>query len=169
MFKLPVHTWILNAAAVLAHRHGAVTAQAQQAQCSRQTVYQHARKVEEQLAARHDEDADLAALRAENEQLKQALAEQQRTARDLVRCDAAKLRQLATTAFAMGLSYRQIEDFLGSLLGPEKAPDHATVARWVADDAERAGRLLDVLDAACAPHVQTLALDEIFVGGDRPW
>ena len=44
MFKLPVRTWILNAAAVFSGRHGAVTRQAEQAGCSRQTVYQHAQQ-----------------------------------------------------------------------------------------------------------------------------
>ena len=38
MFKLPIRTWILNAAAVFSGRHGAVTRQAEQAGCSRQTV-----------------------------------------------------------------------------------------------------------------------------------
>ena len=49
MFKLPIRTWILNAAAVLSDRHGAVTRQAEQAGCSRQTVYQHAEKLEQRL------------------------------------------------------------------------------------------------------------------------
>ena len=47
MFKLPIRTWILNAAAVFSGPHGAVTRQAEQSGCSRQTVYQHARKVEQ--------------------------------------------------------------------------------------------------------------------------
>ena len=37
MFKLPVRTWILNAAA--SGRHGAVSRQADQAGCSRQTAF----------------------------------------------------------------------------------------------------------------------------------
>ena len=51
MFKLPVRTWILNAAAVFSGHHGAVTRQAEQAGCSRQTVYQHAHKLEQRLGA----------------------------------------------------------------------------------------------------------------------
>ena len=50
MFKLPIRTWILNAAAVFSGQHGAVTRQAEQAGCSRQTVYSHARKLEQRLA-----------------------------------------------------------------------------------------------------------------------
>jgi hypothetical protein len=49
MFKLPVRTWILNAAAVLSGQHGAVTRQAEQSRCSRETVYEHAVKVRQRL------------------------------------------------------------------------------------------------------------------------
>ena len=49
MFNLPIRTWILNAAAVFSGQHGAVTRQAEQAGCSRQTVYQHALKLEQRL------------------------------------------------------------------------------------------------------------------------
>ena len=72
------------------------------------------------------------------------------------------------TAFAMGISTRQIEDLLRVILGDD-APDHSTVGRWVKDEAERAEPVLEALDAAAAPRVQTLALDEIFFGGGRPW
>ena len=50
MFKLPVRTWVRNAAAVFSGQYGSVTGQAQDSQCSRETVYEHARKVEERLA-----------------------------------------------------------------------------------------------------------------------
>jgi hypothetical protein len=36
------------------------------------------------------------------------IADRERKAEDLIRCDKAKQRQLATTAFAMGLSLRQM-------------------------------------------------------------
>jgi hypothetical protein len=39
----------------------------------------------------------------------------------------------------------------------------------VADAADQAQPVLETLDAACIPRVQTLAVDEIFFGGDRPW
>ena len=68
----------------------------------------------------------------------------------------------------MGISTRQIEDLLRVLLG-EDGPDHSTIARWVADAAEKAKPVLQALDAACIPEVRTLAVDEIFFGGDRPW
>src|SRR5271166_6196519 len=50
MFKLPVRTWVRNAAAVFSGQYGFVTGQAQDSQCSRETVYEHARKVEERQA-----------------------------------------------------------------------------------------------------------------------
>jgi hypothetical protein len=169
MFKLPVRTWILNAAAVLSGRQGAVTRQAQDAECSRETVYQHARKVEQRLAGEPDADTALAELRAANQRLRQRLADHERQAQDLIRCDKAKQRQLATTAFAMGLSLRQIEELLGLLVPETKAPDHSTLGHWVEAEARHATAVLAPLDAACAPRVQTLCLDEIFFGGDPPW
>jgi hypothetical protein len=168
MFQLPVCTWILNAAAVFSGRHGAVTQQAKQAGCSRETVYEHARKVEQRLA---DEPAAgvVAELRAENQRLHEEIAELKREAEGQGRIDQAQQRQLVTTAFAMGVSLRQVEDLLGVLLSPEEVPDHSTLGRWVQAEADRAGEVLKALDPACASRVQTLAVDEIFFGGDRPW
>ncbi|MBV8557180.1 MAG: hypothetical protein JO116_16575, partial [Planctomycetaceae bacterium] len=53
MLKIPVATWITNAAACLCGRYGEVTAQAQHAACSRQTAYDHARKVQTAVEAEH--------------------------------------------------------------------------------------------------------------------
>ena len=168
MFKLSVRTWIRNAAAVLSGQHGDVTRQAEQAECSRETVYQHARKVERRLAAAPDADA-AAELREENQRLRDEIAGLRREADGRVRCDKAMQRRLATTAFAMGVSLRQVEDLLGVLLPAAEVPDHSTLGHWVQAEAQRAGVVLQALDRACAPHVRTLALDEIFFGGDRPW
>ena len=165
MFKLPVPTWILNAAAVLSGRHGAVTRQAEQSQCSRETVYEHAIKIRQRLEAGPDDAA--VELRAENQRLREEVAGLMREAEDLVRCGKAEQRQLATTAFAMGISLRQVEDLLGVLLPAENVPDHSTMGHWVQAEAKRAGAVLQALDAASAPRVGTLALDEIFLGGGR--
>src|SRR4051812_41198428 len=75
---LPVRTWILNAAAALSGHHGAVTLQAQDSGCSRETVYQHSRKLEQRLAAEPGTEAALAELRAEARQLRQRIAELKR-------------------------------------------------------------------------------------------
>ena len=103
-----------------------------------------------------------ARLCAERDELK-------RQAEGRVLIDKDKQKELATTAFAMGSSLRQIEDLLGVLLPADEVPDHSTLGHWVQAEATRAGAVLAALDPACADRVGTLALDEIFFGGDRPW
>jgi len=152
MITLSLRTLVRNAAAVFSGCYGAVTRQAEQAGCSRQTVYDHARRVEQRL---------------------QPAAPASPPAEVPVPAPAAVLdgptrRRLAVTAFAMGISTRQIEDLFRVIL-PDDGPDHATIGRWVADAAEKARPVLEALDVACIPRVQTLAVDEIFFGGDRPW
>jgi hypothetical protein len=152
MNTLSLRTWVRNAAAVFSGRYGAVTRRAEQAGCSRQTVYDHARQVEQRL---------------------QPAAPASPPAEVPVPAPAAVLdgptrRRLAVTAFAMGISTRQIEDLFRVIL-PDDGPDHATIGRWVADEAQKAKPVLEALDAACIPRVRTLAADEIFFGGDRPW
>ena len=68
-------------------------------------------------------------------------------------------RRLAVTAFAMGISTRQIEDLFRVAL-VDDGPDHATLGRWTANEAERGWPIPEALDAACNPRVQTLAVDE---------
>lgn len=168
MLKLPVRTWILNAAAALSGQHGAVTRQAEQSGCSREAVYEHADKVQQRLADEPDRDLP-AELRAENQRLHQAIAELRRETQRRVLLDKDKQRQFATVACAMGVSLRQVEDLLGVLLASNQVPDHSTLGRWVANEAERAGEILKVLDPACVDRVETLAIDELFFGGGRPW
>jgi hypothetical protein len=129
-----------------------VTRRAEQAGCSRQTIYDHARQIERRL-----QPATPASPPAEVPAPTPAPT-----------LDEPARRCLAVTAFAMGISTRQIEDLLRVLLG-EDGPDHSTIGRWVADAAQKAKPVLQALDAACIPEVRTLAVDEIFFGGDRPW
>ena len=167
MNTLPLRTWVRNAAAVFSGAYGAVTARADQAGCSRQTVYQHARELERRLDPATLE-RDRSALLAENQRLRDQLAAMTRRAEQSIPCDKAKLRQVATVAFAAGVSLRQVEDTLKALLPAGLAPDHSTIGRWVAAGAEKAKAVLAPIDAACASRVEALALDEIFFGGDRP-
>jgi hypothetical protein len=152
MTTLSLRTWVRNAAAVFSGGYGAVTRQAEQAGCSRQTVYDHARQVEQRLqpAIPVCPPAEIPVLTP------------------VAVLDGPARRRLAVTAFAMGISTRQIDDLFRVILGDE-GPDHATIGRWVADEARKAKPILEALDAACAPRVQTLAVDEIFFGGDRLW
>src|SRR3954467_12543676 len=144
MFKLPPFSWVGNAAAALCGNHGDVTKAAQQAGCSRQTVYDHAYKVEKAVA-----DAQLpgpccelllgevALLRQENQELWDAYLEAIDFPQD-------KQRRFTTTASAMGLSLSQVLALLAILLPPSRLPSRATLGRWVNHWARRAGRLLPV-------------------------
>ncbi len=152
MHTLSLRTWVRNAAAVFSGCYGAVTRQAEQAGCSRQTVYDHARRIEQRL-----QPAALASPPTEVP-----------VPTPVAVLDGPTRRRLAVTAFAMGISTRQIEDLFRVIL-PDDGPDHATIGRWVADEAKKAKPVLEALDVACIPRVQTLAVDEIFFGGDRPW
>jgi hypothetical protein len=49
MDTLSLRTWVRNAAAVFSGVYGSITRWAEQAGCSRQTVYDHARRVEQRL------------------------------------------------------------------------------------------------------------------------
>src|SRR4051794_26491527 len=149
MTTLSLRTWVCNAAAVFAGRYGAVTRQARQAGCSRQTVYEQARRIEQRLGptspASPAPDVPIPAPAPAPAAV----------------LDMPTRRRLAVTAFAMGVSSRQIEDLFRVILADD-GPDHSTIARWVAEQAEKARAVLKPLDAACVPLVRTLALDEIF-------
>jgi hypothetical protein len=162
MRKLSVLTWIANAAAVLCGRHGAVTAQAREAGCSRQAAYEQAGRVEEAVEAVHagepsraDLLAKVAQLREENRQLWQALEQ-------AVDFPEAKQRQFAGLATAAGLSLNQVCALLAVLLPGARGPSRAAVGRWVQAAGRQAGRVLAVLDEACAGLTRQLCLDEIF-------
>jgi hypothetical protein len=156
MTTLSLRTWVRNAAAVFAGCYGAVTRQAEQAGCSRQTVYDHARWVEQRLQSAAPARPPAAAP-IPPAPIPPAVA-----------LDESTRRRLAVTAFAMGISTRQIEDLFRVILADD-APDHSTIGRWAAEEAEKARPALEALDAASASRIQTLALDEIFFGGGRLW
>ena len=153
MVTLTIRTLIRNAAAVFEGGYGAVTRRATQAGCSRQTVYEHARRVERHFEPAVDESPTVTP--TPTAPAPSALL------------DEPARRRFAVTAFAMGISTRQIED-LFDLLIPGLGPDHTTIARWVKAEAEKTKAVLKPLDDACADQVTALALDEIFFGGDRP-
>jgi hypothetical protein len=152
MTTLSLRTLVCNAAAVFSGCYGEVTRRAELAGCSRQTVYDHARQVEQRLQT----------------PVPASPPAEVPIPPPAVFLDQSTRRRLAVTAFAMGLSTRQIEDLFRVIL-PDDGPDHSTIGRWVADEAAKAKPILKALDAACVPLVRTLAVDEIFLGGDRPW
>ena len=162
MLKLAMPAWIRNAAAALCGRHGAVTQRAEEAECSRQTVYEHARRLVQEMTEGDQErtalQAEVARLRAERDALQQQVQQS-------VPIGPAQLERFAVTSQAMGVSLRQAEELLETLLPAERVPDHATLGRWSEAAGRRAGEVLAVLDPLGAPAVQTLCVDEIFFGG----
>src|SRR4051812_31297561 len=99
MIKLPIRTWILNAAAVISGRYGSVSQRADQSQCSRQAVYQHARKLQQRPPDEPQPDVVIARLRLENQQLRPAIAEPLDHAERRVLLDRATLQRFTTIAF----------------------------------------------------------------------
>jgi hypothetical protein len=160
--RLSVLAWIGNAAARLFGNHGDVAQQAQTANCSRQTVYDHADKVQRAVAdaqrpgpSRENLLQELGQLKDENRQLWEALE-------NSFECPKAKRQQFAVTAAAMGLSSQQTLVLLTILLRVCLVPGRSTLARWVQQGARKAGRILEVLDAVARPLVLCLCVDEIF-------
>src|SRR3954447_2794032 len=82
MLKIPFVTWIANAATALTGSYGDVTRQAEVADWSRQTIYEHAQKVQAAVEGAHDGGPTRAELierdqrlRHENAQLSDWLAQ----------------------------------------------------------------------------------------------
>jgi hypothetical protein len=159
MIKLPIRAWIRNAASVFCGRHGAVSEQAEVEGCSRQTVYDHAAKVEERLTER---DREIAEQRAEVSRLKTERDELQKRLQGSTVIDNEVLRRFAIVGQAMGISLRQCEELLGTLLPKERIPDHATMGRWTQAAGKQAEKVLAALDPLCAKAVETACVDEIF-------
>ena len=70
MLKMPIATWIANAAACLNGTYGHVTHQADRVDCSRQTVYDHASKVQAAVVAEHQGGPTRAELVEQNQHLR---------------------------------------------------------------------------------------------------
>ena len=112
MARLPIVSWIGNAAAVLVGGWGDVSRQAQAVGCSRQTAYDHAEKVE--AAVR-----DAAGGGPLREQLQQQLRQQaaelvvlKKKLEDATEFPEQEQQRFAATATAMGLSYAQARELL---------------------------------------------------------
>lgn len=167
MLKIPVATWIANAAACLCGRYGDVTAQAQHAGCSRQTAYDHAQKVHAAVEAEHADGPPrqqlldrVQALRHENAQL-WAWLEQ------TIDFPETKRQEFTVTAAAMGLSLNQIGVLLAIILGAVARPSRSALHRIVQAAGRRAGQVLKALDQQCRTLILIGCLDETFFHG-RP-
>lgn len=167
MLKIPFVTWIANAAAALTGNYGDVTLQAEVADCSRQTIYDHAHKVQTAVEDAHDGGPTRAQLIAENQRLAQENTQLWDWLAQTIEFPADQQREFSVTATAMGLSLNQVLALLDLLLGKKAGPGRSTLHRWITSAAGVAGRVLKVLDARCQALVLVGCLDEIFFHG-RP-
>jgi hypothetical protein len=162
MFKIPLAVWIANAAARLAGSYGDVTRQAEAADCSRQTVSDHAQKVRAAVAAEHSGGPTRDELIQENSDLRQENARLWEWLAQTVEFPPDKPHEFTVTATAMGLSLNQILVLLALILGAQARPGRTTLHRWIKAAGIAAGRVLKHLDARCQAWVLVGCLDEIF-------
>ena len=162
MCKVTFRGWIANAAARFSGSRGSVTKQAQQANCSRQTVYDHAQKVEAAVEAQHGGGPTYEELIRQNAALRRELAQVWEWLFQTIDFPLVKQQAFAVTALAMGLSHNQIVVLLMILLGAKACPSRTTVHRWIQAAGKAAGVVLKRLDGYCKGLVLIGCLDEIF-------
>jgi hypothetical protein len=167
MSILPLTLWIRNAAAALCDSFGAVSQQARLADCSRQTVYDHAHKVQTALELQQSGCPHCQQLRQDNQQLRRALQDAQQRLEHTIDCGPQRQAQLAVLLCALGVSINQILQVLLLLLGKIRCPSRATIGRWLRQAERVSGRVLALLDRRTQPAARLLAPDEIFFHG-RP-
>ena len=167
MLKIPFVTWVANAAAVLSGTYGDVTLRAEVADWSRQTIYDHAHKVQAAVEDAHDGGPTRASLIAENQRLARENAQLWDWLARTIEFPTDKQREFSVTATAMGLSLNQVLALLDLILGRQAGLGRSTLHRWIKLAGSAAGRVLKHLDARCRALVLVGCLDEIFFHG-RP-
>src|SRR3954453_21573800 len=167
MIKIPLASWIANAAVGLTGLYGGSPRQAQVADCSRQTIYDHAHKVQAAVVDAHDGGPARATLIAQIHQLRLENAQLWDWLAQTIEFPASKQHEFSVTAAAMGLSLNQVLVLLALILGRQACPSRSTLQRWIQPAAVAAGRVLKLLDARCRALVLGGCIDEIFFHG-RP-
>src|SRR3954470_9736637 len=167
MLKIPLVTWIANAAVGLSGLYGDVTRQARLADCSRQTIYDHAHKVQAAVVDARDGGPTRGALIPENQRLARENAQLWRWLEEAIEFPASKQHEFVAIAAAMGLSLNQVLALLSLILGQQACPGRSTLHRWIQLAGLAAGQVLKLLDARCRALVLVGCLDEIFFHG-RP-
>jgi hypothetical protein len=162
MFKIPIAVWITNAAARVAGVYGDITHQAEAADCSRQTVYDHAQKVQAAIEAEHSGGPTRAELLERNQRLGRENAQLWGWLAQTIEFPKDQQRQFTVTALAMGLSLNQVRALLALILGAKACPGRSTLHRWVKAAGRAAGRVVKHLDERCQALVLVGCLDEIF-------
>src|SRR3954469_13177996 len=162
MLKIPFATWIANAAAGLTGIYGDVTRQAEVADCSRQTIYDHAQKVQDAVEDAHDGGPTRAALIAQDQHRRHENAQLWDWLAATIEFPPSRQREFSVTACAMGLSLNQVRVLLALILGEQARPGRSTLQRWIKAAGQAAGQVLKRLDARCKALVLVGCLDEIF-------
>ena len=163
MARLPIASWIGNAAAVWVGGWGAVSRRARAIGCSRQAVYDHAAKVEQAVTDAAGGGASRADFREQVRQQRLQIAELQRRLSEAIEFPETQQQRFAATATAMGLSYSQTRELLEVVA--KKCPSGSKIARWVKASAVAAGRVLKGLDEVSRRLVKIGCFDEIFFHG----
>ena len=112
MTRLPIVSWIGNAAAVLTGRWGTVSRQAEDAGCSRQTAYDHAEKVEAAVRDAAGGGPSREQLRQQMRQQAAEIAAMKKKLENATEFPKEEQQRFAATATAMGLSYGQARELL---------------------------------------------------------
>ena len=112
MAKLPIVSWIGNAAAVLVGGWGAVSRQAQTVGCSRQTAYDHAEKVEAAVRGATGGGSSREQLQQQLRQQAERITALEKRLADATEFPEQEQQRFAATATAMGLSYGQSRELL---------------------------------------------------------
>jgi hypothetical protein len=167
MLTIPFVSWIANAAVGLTGLYGDVTRQAGIAGCSRQTIYDHAHKVQAAVVDAHDGGPTRTTLITQNQHLRRENAQLWDWLAQSIDFPPSQQREFSVTAAAMGLSLNQVLVLLALILGKQACPGRSTLHRWIKAAALAAGRVLRSLDARCQALVLVGCLDEIFFHG-RP-
>jgi hypothetical protein len=113
MARLPIISWIGNAAAVLMGEWGAVSRQAHAVGCSRQAAYHHAEKVG--AAVRDAVGGGPTRTQLQEQLRRQAteIAALNQRLEGVTEFPEQEQQRFAATAMAMGLSYGQTRELLG--------------------------------------------------------
>ena len=104
MCKIPLTGWIANAAAHFSGDHGAVTDQAQEVHCSRQSVYDHAQKVYAAVAAEHSGGPSREQLIQENQAVREENTQLWNWLSLTIEFPLVKQHEFSAVALGMGLS-----------------------------------------------------------------
>ncbi len=113
MARLPIVSWIGNAAAVMTGKRGSVSEQAEAAGCSRQTAYDHAEKVEAAVRDAVGGGPSRDQLQEQVRQQAERLALLEKRLAKATEFSEQEQQRFAATATAMGLSYSQTRELLG--------------------------------------------------------